>query len=70
MTLSEMQTQLDVLLKARFRGVRSISYDGRTTTYGSDAEMAKAIADLEARIAAETTGVSRRITLTYASKGL
>ena len=70
MTLTDMQTQLDALLAARFRGVRSTSYDGKSVTYGSDAEMAKAIADLEARIAAQTTGPRNRITKTYASKGL
>ena len=52
MTLSDMQAQLDALLAARFRGVRSTNYDGKSVTYGSDAEMARAIADLEARIAA------------------
>jgi len=71
MTLAEMQAQLDALLAARFRGVRSTSYDGKTVTYGSDAEMARAIADLEARIAAETgTTVNRRVTRVTASKGL
>ena len=70
MTLTEMQTQLDALLAARFRGVRSTSYDGKSVTYGSDAEMAKAIADLEARIAAQSTGTKSRLTSIYTSKGL
>ncbi len=71
MTLAEMQAQLDALLAARFRGVRSTSYDGKTVTYGSDAEMARAIADLEARIAAVSgTSGSRRVTRVTASKGL
>lgn len=71
MTLAEMQAQLDALLAARFRGVRSTSYDGKTVTYGSDAEMAKAISDLEARIAAESGKVAnRRVTRVIASKGL
>ncbi len=71
MTLAEMQAQLDALLAARFRGVRSTSYDGKTVTYGSDAEMARAIADLEARIAAETgTNANRRVTRVFAAKGL
>ena len=71
MTLAEMQAQLDALLAARFRGVRSTSYDGKTVTYGSDAEMAKAISDLEARIVAETgTNANRRVTRITASKGL
>jgi len=71
MTLAEMQAQLDALLAARFRGVRSTTYDGKTVTYGSDAEMARAIADLEARIAAAGgTNPNRRVTRVYAEKGL
>ncbi len=71
MTLSEMQAQLDALLAARFRGIRSVSYEGKTVTYGSDAEMAKVITDLEARIAAETgTNPNRRVTRVTATKGL
>lgn len=70
MTLSDMQAQLDELLAARFRGVRSTSYDGKSVTYGSDAEMARAIADLEARIKATTNGRRSRLTKIYASKGL
>ncbi len=71
MTLAEMQAQLDALLAARFRGVRSTSYEGKTVTYGSDAEMARAIADLEARIAAAGgTTANRRVTRVTASKGL
>ncbi len=71
MTLAEMQAQLDALLAARFLGIRSVSYEGKTVTYGSDAEMAKAITDLEARIAAETgTTANRRVTRVTASKGL
>ena len=70
MTLTDMQTQLDALLAARFRGVRATSYDGKSVTYGSDAEMAKAIADLEARIAAASTGPKSRLTSIYTSKGL
>lgn len=70
MTLSDMQAQLDALLAARFRGVRATNYDGKSVTYGSDAEMARAIADLEARIGAETNGPRNRLTKIYASKGL
>jgi hypothetical protein len=70
MTLSDMQAQLDALLAARFRGVRATNYDGKSVTYGSDAEMARAIADLEARIAAMANGPRSRLTKIYASKGL
>lgn len=53
MTLEEMRADRDRLLKARARGVRSVSVDGRAVTYTSDSEMAAALRDLEQRIAAE-----------------
>ena len=33
------------------------NYDGKTITYGSDAELANAISDLETRIATASTGI-------------
>ena len=59
MTLAEMQALLAALLGMRFGGVRSITYDGRQITYGSDAELATAIFDLERRIAAADTSTTR-----------
>jgi hypothetical protein len=44
------------LLAARYSGTRSVSYDGKSITYGSDAELAAAIADIERRIAALERG--------------
>ena len=71
MTLVEMQALLSALLGMRFGGVRSITYDGRQITYGSDAELAMAIFDLERRIAAtETTGTRSRVSRPFASKDL
>ena len=56
-TVAEMQTQLDVLRKARASGVRKVEGpDNRSVEYKSDAEMAAAIADIERRI----TGASGR----------
>ena len=70
MTLEELTTQREALLKARFRGVRTVEYDGKRVTYASDAELAAAITDVERRIAGlEDVGRRRRI-LTSASKGL
>jgi hypothetical protein len=70
MELDRMRTLLAALQEARYAGVRSVSYDGRSITYGSDAEMAAAIADLEGRIAV-ASGVSRRRRWgTVATKGL
>jgi hypothetical protein len=69
MTLDELRSRHDALLVARYSGTRSVSYDGKTVTYGTDAELAAAIADLERRIAAiERTG--RRVLRPYAVKDL
>jgi len=70
MTPEEMIAQRDALLAARYRGVRTVEIDSRRVTYASDAEMAAAITDLEARIAAAEGAVRRRRILTSASKGL
>ena len=70
MTLEELTAQRDVLLKARFRGVRTVEYDGKRVTYASDAELAAAITDVERRIASADEGGRRRRILTSASKGL
>ncbi|MBJ3764400.1 hypothetical protein ILP92_16795 [Maribius pontilimi] len=71
MDLERMRALLAALQEARYAGVRSVSYDGKSITYGSDAELANAIADLETRIATATTGAPRRRHWgTVASKGL
>ena len=71
MDLERMQALLTALQEARFAGLRSVSYDGKTVTYGSDAELAAAIRDLEARIAAASgTTARRRRWVTVATKGL
>ena len=71
MTLVEMQALLAALLGMRFGGVRSITYNGRQITYGSDAELATAVSDLERRIASADTTVARsRVSRPFASKDL
>lgn len=71
MDLERMRALLTALQEARYAGVRSVSYDGKTITYGSDAELANAISDLETRIITATTGTPRRRRWgTVASKGL
>lgn len=71
MNIDRMQALLTALQEARFAGLRSISYDGKTVSYGSDAELAAAIRDLEARIAAASGAFARRRRWgTVASKGL
>jgi len=69
MTLDDLKSRHSTLLAARYSGTRSVSYDGKSINYGSDAELSAAIADIERRIAAlERT--SRRILRTYAVKDL
>ena len=70
MNLEEMIAQRDVLLAARYRGVRTVEIDGRRVTYATDNEMAAAITDLERRISLATSDGRRRRILTSASKGL
>ncbi len=70
MDLERMRALLAALQEARYAGVRSVSYDGKSVTYGSDAELANAISDLEARIAAASGTPRRRRWGTVASKGL
>ena len=69
MTLDELKSRHDALLAARYSGMRSVSYDGKTVTYGSDTELAAAIADIERRVAkAEKPGI--RVLRPYAVKDL
>ncbi|MGR3418410.1 phage head-tail joining protein [Paracoccus sp. (in: a-proteobacteria)] len=70
MDIDRMRALLSALQEARFSGLRSVSYDGKTLTYGSDAELASAIADLEARIARASGTARRRRWGTVATKGL
>ena len=70
MDLDKMQALLTALQEARYAGLRSVSYDGKTVTYGSDAELAAAIRDLEARIASTSGTARRRRWGTVATKGL
>ena len=51
MTLDELKLRHSALLGARYSGTRSVSYDGKTVTYGTDAELAAAISDVERRMA-------------------
>lgn len=54
--LAELEGLRDALVRARAAGVRSVAYEGRRVDYGSDQEMAAALADLEARIATAKGG--------------
>ena len=43
-------------MEARYKGVRTVEYEGKRVSYATDAEMATALADLERRIAATMPG--------------
>jgi len=59
MTLDQLKSRHSALLAARYSGTRSVSYDGKTVNYGSDAEFAAAIGDIERRIAKLERGAGR-----------
>ena len=59
MTLDELKLRHSALLAARYSGTRSVSYDGKTLNYGTDSELAAAIADAERRIAKLERGAGR-----------
>jgi hypothetical protein len=56
--VAQLSEWRDALMAARYRGVRTVEYEGRRVTYATDAELATALADLERRITAATAGVS------------
>ena len=59
MTLDELKLRHSALLVARYSGMRSVSYDGKTINYGTDAELTAAICDVERRIAKLERGAGR-----------
>jgi hypothetical protein len=59
MTLDELKLRHSALLAARYSGTRSVSYDGKTVNYGTDAELAAAIFDAERRMAKLERGAER-----------
>ena len=69
MTLEELKLRRSGLLAARYSGTRSVSYDGKTVIYGTDAELAAAISDVERRIAKVERGAGR-VLRPYAVKDL
>ena len=52
---TELETLRDALIRARASATRVVMMDGKRVEYGSDAEMANALADLETRIRRATS---------------
>ena len=69
MTLDDLKSRHSILLAARYSGTRSVSYDGKSLSYGSDAELAAAVFDIERRIAA-VEKPDRRVLRPYGVKDL
>ena len=65
MDTDRMAALLTALQEARYAGVRSVSYDGKTITYGSDVELAAAITGIGYDNPALRCGVDRRGRLKY-----
>ncbi len=66
---AELEDLRDALIRARAQGLRSILYEGKRVEYGSDAEMAAAIADLDRRIATASGSLPTTIAFST-SKGV
>jgi hypothetical protein len=68
-TTTELESLRDALIRTRAAGTRVVQYEGKRIEYQTDAEMAKAIADLETRIRAASA--PRPGSITFAtSKGV
>lgn len=66
---AELETMRDALLRARASGVLTVSHGGNTVTYRTSAEIAKDLADLEARIA-RASSTRPRVVRFSSSKGV
>lgn len=67
--ITQLTQWRDALMAARYKGVRTVEYDGKRVTYATDAEMANALADLDRKIA--STGDSRvSVVRIQSSKGV
>lgn len=69
MTLEELKAARDALRAARFKGVRTVKYEGKEVTYKSDDEMASADSALAREISA-LEGKRGRVRVVSVSKGL
>jgi hypothetical protein len=58
--LSRIEREFEASDQRRYSGTRSVSYDGKTVNYGTDAELAAAIGDVERRIAKLERGAGGR----------
>lgn len=66
--IAQLTAWRDALMGARYRGIRTVEYDGKRVTYASSAEMAAALAGLDREIAGATGRVS--VVRIASSKGI
>ncbi|HPE29814.1 MAG TPA: hypothetical protein PLV61_01400 [Parvularculaceae bacterium] len=69
-TLAQLETWRDDLLAARGKPAAEVEYDGKRVKFRSDADLARAIADMERRIAAAQSGGRIRTVYATTSKGV
>ncbi|MFG6584749.1 phage head-tail joining protein [Sulfitobacter sp. 1A12779] len=70
MTLEELTACRDRLRRARFKGIMTVRMDGEEVTYKTDAQMAAALASIEAEISKLTRGPRPRTIYPQTTKGL
>ena len=64
----ELETMRDDLLRARAKGIRTVQLNGERVEYKTDAEMAAAIHDIEARLRRASAATPKAVRFS-ASKG-
>lgn len=69
LTSTKLQTMRDALLRARAKGAREVQVGNERVRYGSDAEMASALAFLDAEIRRGQSGTKSKIAFS-SSKGV
>lgn len=68
LTAQDLEKMRDALIGARAKGVKTVQLNGERVEYKTDAEMASAIRDLDARIA-RPNGSTVRVVKFSSSKG-
>jgi hypothetical protein len=63
-TVPELEAMRDRLIAMRASGVRMVMVEGKRVEYQTDAELARALADIEARIARHHPARPRTIAFT------
>lgn len=69
LSLSDLNTMLDALQTARYKGVRSTTVGGVTITWASDDELASKIVALQRQIATTGSTTTRRVVLLQTERG-